>query len=561
VRADANGNLVFADSSFDRIRVVAATSGTFYGRAMTAGDIYTIAGNGKDAFGGDGGPATRASISFPEDVAVDASGDLAIADHGNERARFVPATSGTFYGRVMQAGDIYTVAGNGTGGFGGDGGPGTAAELQDPRGVAMDSAGNLAIADYGNGVVRLLAAHTGTFYGQVMTTGDIYTIGGVPADMGVEAFSGDGGPALRAEFDGPDGMTVDPAGDMLIADQQNERIRMVAARSGTFYGQAMTAGDVYTVAGNGTLGYSGDGGPATRAALQFPGGVAVDQSGNLVVADTYNSRIRVVAAKAGTFYGKAMAIGHIYTVAGTGTAGFGGDGGPATSAQVNFPERVTVDPTGNLVISDGFNNRVRVVAARTGTFYGKAMTKGDIYTIAGNGTAGFGGDGGPGTSAELNDQEGVQADAAGNVLIADLFNERIRVVAGSTGTFYGQAMTTGHIYTVAGDGTAGFGGDGGPGASAELHWPYDATVDSAGNLILADADNNRIRVVAAKAGTFYGVPMTEGNIYTVAGTGVFGFTGDGGPASHADLDFPTAVAATGKGLVVADNKRVRLISG
>ena len=203
------------------------------------------------------------------------------------------------------------------------------------------------------------------------------------------------------------------------------RIRMVAARSGTFYGQAMIAGDVYTVAGNGTLGYSGDGGPATKAALKFPGGVAVDQAGNLVIADTYNSRIRVVAATSGTFYGKAMATGHIYTVAGDGTAGFTGDGGPATSAELDFPDRVTVDPTGNLVISDGFNNRVRVVAAKTGTFYGKAMTKGDIYTIAGNGTAGFGGDGGPGTSAELNGQEGVQVDAAGNVLIADLFNERI----------------------------------------------------------------------------------------------------------------------------------------
>ena len=105
------------------------------------------------------------------------------------------------------------------------------------------------------------------------------------------------------------------------------------------------------------------------------------------------------------------------------------------------------------------------------------------------------------------------------------------VVAASTGTFYGQAMTTGHIYTVAGDGTAGFGGDGGPATSAELHWPFDVTVDGAGNLILADADNNRIRVVAAKTGTFYGVPMTAGNIYTVAGTGIFGFTGDGGPAS------------------------------
>jgi hypothetical protein len=427
VRVDPNGNLVFADSSLNRIRVVAVTSGTFYGQAMTAGDIYTVAGNGTQDFSGDGGPATKAGLGFPEDVAVDAAGDLAIADYGNNRARIVPATSGTYYGQAMEGWHIYTVAGDGTSGFGGDGGPGTAAELQDPRGVAMDSAGNLAIADYGNGVIRLLAAHTGTFYGQIMTTGDIYTIGGVPSDMGVEAFSGDGGPALRAELDGPDGMTADPAGDMLIADQQNMRIRMVAARSGTFYGQAMTAGDVYTVAGNGTFGYSGDGGPATKAALAFPGDVAVDQAGNLVVADSYNSRIRVVAAKSGTFYGKAM--------------------------------------------------------------------------------------------------------------------------------------TTGHIYTVAGDGTAGFAGDGGPATSAELHWPYDATVDSAGNLILADADNNRIRVVAAKTGTFYGVPMTAGDIYTVAGTGVFGFTGDGGPASHADLDFPTAVVATGNGLLIADNSRVRLISG
>ena len=173
--------------------MVAVTSGTFYGKAMTPGDIYTVAGNGTQGFSGDGGPATKAGLSFPEDVAVDASGDLAIADYDNNRARIVPATSGTFYGQAMQAGDIYTVAGDGTSGFGGDGGPGTAAELQDPRGVAMDSAGNLAIADYGNGVIRLLAAHTGTFYGQAMTTGDIYTIGGVPGDMGVEAFSGDGG--------------------------------------------------------------------------------------------------------------------------------------------------------------------------------------------------------------------------------------------------------------------------------------------------------------------------------------------------------------------------------
>ena len=269
VRVDPNGNLVFADTSFGRIRVVAVTSGTFYGKAMKAGDIYTVAGNGTQGFSGDGGPATEAGSSFPGTSRWTRRETWSSPTTAITGSRIVPATSGTFYGQAMHAGDIYTVAGDGTGGFGGDGGPGTAAELQDPRGVAMDSAGNLAIADYGNGVIRLLAAHTGTFYGQAMTTGDIYTIGGVPGDMGLEAFSGDGGQALRAELDGPDGMTADPAGDMLIADQQNMRIRMVAARSGTFYGQAMIAGDVYTVAGNGTLGYSGDGGLATKAALQF----------------------------------------------------------------------------------------------------------------------------------------------------------------------------------------------------------------------------------------------------------------------------------------------------
>jgi len=150
---------------------------------------------------------------------------------------------------------------------------------------------------------------------------------------------------------------------------------------------------------------------------------------------------------------------------------------------------------------------------------------------------------------------------AGNVLIADLFNNRIRVVAASTGTLYGQAMKAGHIYTVAGDGTAGFGGDGGPATGAELHWPYGVTVDGAGNLVLGDAGNNRVRVVAAKTGTFYGVPMTAGNIDTVAGTGITGFSGDGGPGVHAGLDFPTGIVATRAGLLIADNRRVRMITG
>jgi secreted PhoX family phosphatase len=203
---------------------------------------------------------------------------------------------------------------------------------------------------------------------------------------------------------------------------------VVAARTGTFYVQAMTAGDIYTVAGNGAVGFSGDGGPATSAKLNDPGGVAVDGAGNLLIADGGNGRIRLVAHKTGTFYGQAMTGGDIYTVAGGGTDGLG-DGGPASSAELG-PAGVAVDGAGNLVIADDGNGRIRVVAASTGTFYGQAMTGGDIYTVAGNGTGGFSGDGGPATSAELSQLGGVAVDGAGNLLIADTYNHRIRVVTG-----------------------------------------------------------------------------------------------------------------------------------
>ena len=488
--ADAAGNLLIADTANHRIRVVAASSGTFYGQAMTAGDIYTIAGDGGRGFAGDGGPATSAALNEPEGVAADAAGNLLIADTFNHRIRVVAASSGTFYGKAMTAGDIYTIAGNGRSRFSGDGGPATSAELGFPHAVAADAAGNLLIADTTNQRIRVAAAATGSFYGKAMTAGHIYTVAG----HGTGGFSGDGGPATSAELHGPEGVAVGGAGNLLIADTGNQRIRVVAASSGTFYGKPMTAGDIYTVAGDGTAGFAGDGGPATSAELSSPEGVAADAAGNLLIADTFNQRIRVVAASSGTFYGKAMTAGDIYTIAGNGTAGFSGDGGPATSAELNSPQGVAADAAGNLLIADG-SNRIRVVAASSGTFYGKAMTAGDIYTVAGDGTGGFAGDGGPATSAELNSPQGVAADAAGNLLIADTFNNRLRVVAASSGTFYGKAMTAGDIYTIAGNGTFGFAGDGGPATSAELASPEGVAVDAAGNLLIADTGNQRIRVV------------------------------------------------------------------
>jgi trimeric autotransporter adhesin len=556
---DHSGNLVFSDPHFNRVLVVAASTGTFYGQPMTAKHIYSVAGNGHAGYSGDGGPATAADLHGPEGVVVDSAGNLVITDGGNNRIRVVAEQTGTFYGQAMTAGDIYTVAGDGTFGYNGDGIPAVSAELASPNGASVDGAGNLLIGDTDNYRLRVVAESTGTFYGQAMTAGDIYTIAG----DGSYGYAGDGGPATSAELTDLDGVLADSAGNVLIADANNERVRVVAEHTGTFYGQAMTAGDIYTIAGDGSTGYSGDGGPATGAELDNPVGVATDSAGNVLIADQFNTRVRVVAASTGTFYGQAMTAGDIYTIAGDGTRDYAGNGARATSAQLHGDSGVVVDAAGNLVIPDGGNNLVQVVAESTGSFYGRAMTAGHIYTVAGTGRAGFSGDGGPATSAEISNPNGVGVDAAGNILIADTGNERIRVVAEATGTFYGQAMTAGDIYTVAGTGAAGYNGDGIPATSAELNFPSRVTVDHAGNLVISEGTSQRIRVVAASTGSFYGQAMTAGDIYTVAGTGTRGYNGDGIPATSAELNAPGGLVVDAAGnLVFSDggNSRVRVVA-
>ncbi|HEY2309362.1 MAG TPA: hypothetical protein VGI05_26090 [Streptosporangiaceae bacterium] len=309
------------------------------------------------------------------------------------------------------AGDITTVAG-------GVGGPdaGTNVSLGFGQnslcGVSYGS-GGLYVAD--SDVVREVDPQTGS-----LTT---------PVGTGTAGPLGDGGPAASATLT-TCGVTLDPSGNLVIADLGGSRIRVVAASTGTFYGQAMTAGDIYTVAGTGQFGFAGEGALATTANLDGPSAVAVDGAGNLVISDSGNDRVRVVAASTGTFYGQAMTAGHIYTVAGNGTYGFSGDGSPATAAELASPDQTAVDGAGNLVITDSANDRVRVVAAGSGTFYGQAMTAGDIYTVAGNGATGFSGDGGPALSAELNRPQGVAVDVAGDLLVVDVGSNRIREVAG-----------------------------------------------------------------------------------------------------------------------------------
>jgi secreted PhoX family phosphatase len=556
VELDSMGDVVIADESANSIRVIAEKTGTLYGQQMTAGDIYPVAGNGTAGYSGDGGPATQAMLDRPDGVAVDSAGNLVVADTNNVRVRVVAATSGTFYGQAMTAGDIYRIAGGGTGG---DGGPAANAKLSFPRGVTLDGTGNLVVADGSR--VRLIAVATGTFFAKKMTAGDIYAIAGNASPE----FSGDRGPATKAELADPSGVAFGSAGQFAVSDNGNMRVRLVPATSGTYFGQQMTAGHIYTIAGDGQCpvsgGSTGNGGPALKAKLCFPAGLKFDHAGNLLLADPLSSRVWVVAASSGTFYGKTMTANDIYSIAGTGTDGYSGDGGPAAKAELGEPEDVAVDSAGNLIIPDTLNNRVRVVAATSGTFYGVKMTANDIYTVAGNGRSGFAGDGGPATAARLDHPDSVGVDGAGNLVVSDLINNRIRVVAAKPGTFYGQKMTASDIYTVAGKGTPGFSGDGGPALKAELFKPEGIAIDPAGNVVIVDSLNDRVRVVAAKSGTFYGITMTALDIYTVAGNGGFGFSGAGGPAIHAELFAPTRVAADSAGNLFFGGDRVEEVSG
>jgi hypothetical protein len=255
-------------------------------------------------------------------------------------------------------------------------------------------------------------------------TGDISTIAG----DGTAAYGGDGGAATAAQINIPVGVALDASGNVFVSELSSDVIRRVDAITGT----------ITTVAGNGSGGFSGDGGPATAAQLQDPNGVALDGAGNLFFVDTGNNRVRRVAAGSGT----------ITTIAGTGSNGYGGDGGPATAAVLNAAFGLAIDASGNLFIADGGNNRVRRVAAGSGT----------ITTVAGTGTASYGGDGGPATAADLNYPIWVGVDSTGSLLIGDAGNNRVRRVAAGSGT----------ITTVAGNGTSGFSGDGGPATAAEL---------------------------------------------------------------------------------------------
>jgi NHL repeat/Beta-propeller repeat len=435
---------------------------------------------------------------------------------------------------------VTTVAG----GFVGDDRAATEASFQTPAAVVRDKHGNIFVSDGSANRIR-----------KITRNGIISTYAGT----GIAGYSGDGGPATCAMVSYPVAMVLDAAGDLIFADAVNNRIRKIDV-----------SGNISTIAGNGIAGYSGDGGPATEASLNFPWGVTYDSAGNLYISEYLNSVIRKVDRQ-----------GTITTYAGNGTAGYCGDGGLATQACLNGPEGLVVDNNRNLYLADRLNHRVRLV-----------NPAGIISTIAGDGQNGFNGDGGPATQARIGVPRGLALEG-GVLYIANGGSARVRSLTLSTGiinTFAGTTMgydgdnhapsaaqffvpdgidalssntmliadrsnarvrlvNRGVVTTTAG----GYIGDGKPATSAALVFPQGIAFDKSGNIYVAEVAGNRIRKIA-----------TTGEISTVAGNGVSGYTGDGGPAASAELYGPQAVIVDGSGnIFISDqnNNVIRKVDG
>jgi len=555
---DHHGNLLVNDLGNLRIRKIDSNE-----------IVTTVVGNGIYGNTGDRGPATEASVGALSGITTDSQDHIYFSDSNNV-VRMVDA-----------AGMIHTVAGNGTSGYSGDNGPATSAQLSSPEGIAVDSRGNLYIADASNNRIRKVDP-TGvitTFAGSgnsnnsgsggpaisaglsspegLVIKGNVLYIsefsnviwaidlstqvanmvaGSIPPLVG--GFNGDGNTALATRLNQPNGMVFDSSGNLLVADTGNDRVRKISP-----------AQIVSTVAG----GHLGDDGRARGASLNsgFNVHLAFDLAGNLYVADPGNNRVR-----------KITPDGIISTFAGDGFSGYSGDGGLASNAMLSDPNSVTVDNQGNVFIADSGNGVIRKVDTTgvistfakpspfgftSGAVIGLATDKdGNLYSTdgfavvyktdpSGNSSI-FAGipfdlgfiaiDGVPATQAPLNFPTGLAVDQNGNVYIDEWLGDRVRKV-----------NTNGIISTVAGTGLQGFSGDGGPATSAMLSLPFDVAVDRQGNLYIADLENDRIRVVD-----------TAGIIHTVAGTGVYGFNGNQLPATSTNID-PTGLAIKSNGTV------------
>jgi sugar lactone lactonase YvrE len=347
----------------------------------------------------------------------------------------------------------------------------------------MDRSGDLFIADTGNCRVREVPARTGHSFGVPVHAGDIVTIAGGPCTGSKP------NPA-------PAALALDPAGDLFIASSTGARVEELPATTGTQFGIPVTAGRLVTIAGTGVSGYGGDGGPAPHSVLDDPSGLAVDPTGDLLIADTANCRLRLVAASSGTRFGVSVVAGHIYTVAGSGICGSDGGSGPALAAQLWDPGAVAVDSGGNVLFADQGSRSIRLLAATTGRYYGVTVVADHLGTVAGEGSYGpylVDGLSAVGETAELNFPTALAVDGHGNLSIADGAMHAIRMVPAVTTTLLGKKVTADNLYTAAG--AMGTGGlrDGTSWIQTRLLQPAGLTLSTDGALIYSDSQANVVR--------------------------------------------------------------------
>lgn len=595
VVVDSIGNIIIADQANFRLRLL---------EPGPNGIIHTLAGTGTAGSGGDGGPATAAQFNGPRGqaappanrIAIDARNRIYVADTGNHKIRLIDEIN-----------NITTFAGNGTPGYSGDGGPATEAQLNTPSDVAVAPNGTVYIADTLNHAVRI-----------VMPDGTIDTLAGT----GERGFSGDGGPAHLAKLDRPYGIDLAPNGSVFIADTHNQRIREVTAIDlpppptpiptvpPEITPCTDVVGSICTYAGTGGTGYSGEGQDRLEATLYWPFDIEFTPSGRRVFLDWNNHLVREILSDetihtiVGTdFVGDGpkdlsdltpagadpltvdlnhptdvqefangdlifaawhnhkirqinQSDGRVRVLLG-GPAGFGyepgcpaGDGCTAKLTRVNQPPHFVLDPSGNLFLIDQRNQRIRVIYD-----FDAQRENAIVQTVVGTGTAGFNGDG-VAREIQINLPAGGNPEPSGGIALAadgtlyfsDSNNNRIRkVVFSDPGVFQNGVVTT-----IAGTGDKGYSGDDGPATEAQISFPEDLEIGPDGNLYFADADNNRVRMV----------DLATNVISTVAGTGVLGYSGDGGQATAAQLNRPFGVAFDAAGdLYVADtfNSRIRKV--
>jgi sugar lactone lactonase YvrE len=590
VAFDHDGNMIVAawhNSLIKKIEVLPDDS---------AGPVSTLAGTGARAFGGDEGPGTQAKLDLPSSVVIDTIGNIIISDQANYRLRLLEPNS-----------IIHTYAGTGTPGDAGDGGPALQAQLNGPKGqsaapasrIAIDARNRVYIADTGNHKIRLIDE-----------IGNISTIAGT----GTAGYSGDGGRATDAQLNTPSDVAIAPNGTLYIADTMNSAVRVVKPD-----------GTIDTFAGTGERGFGGDGGPAKLAQLDRPYGVEVAPNGSVYIADTHNQRIREVVGidvsppptpqptPTPVVIPCTDQLGSICTYVGTGGTGFSGDGQNRLLSTLYWPFDIEFTPSGRRIFLDWNNHKVReilpdetLVTIMGTDFVGdgpkdlsdktpagadpltvdlnhptdvqefpngdllvmcwhnhklRVIDKSDdrVHVLLGA-AAGFAGDGGPASAALVNQPPHGTLDADGNLFFIDQRNQRIRVIYGFSAQ-RGAAI----IDTIVGTGTAGFNGDG-PALQTQVRFPAGGNPEPSGGIAIgpdgtlyfSDTLNNRVRkVVFSDPGTF-----KEGVVTTIAGTGDKGFSGDGGPAVDAQINYPEDLEIGPDGNLYfadTDNNRVRMI--